>query len=74
MGQSSNQHSVQPMLVNARELATMLAIGERTLWRLLASGKLVEPVKIGGATRWRTDDVHAWIEAGCPAPESRHNT
>ena len=65
--------TVQPMLVTARELATMLAIGERTLWRLLASGKLVEPVKIGGATRWRVEDVETWIEAGCPALESRQN-
>ncbi|MEZ6069504.1 MAG: helix-turn-helix domain-containing protein [Pirellulales bacterium] len=61
------------MLITARELATMLAIGERTLWRLLASGKLVAPVKIGGATRWRVEDVEAWIEAGCPVPESRQN-
>ena len=73
MQRKDNQTTVLPILVNARELAKMLAIGERTLWRLLASGKLVEPVKIGGATRWRVDEVEAWIAAGCPHPESRHN-
>lgn len=60
---------VKPALITATELATMLSIGERTLWRLLAQGKLIEPVRIGGATRWRVDLVELWIEAGCPPPE-----
>jgi len=64
---------VRPLLINASELAVMLNIGERTLWRLLASGKLIDPVRIGGNTRWRVDEVEAWINAGCPSPETSEN-
>ncbi len=64
---------LRPMLATAGELATMLNIGQRTLWRLLAQGKLIEPVRIGGNTRWRVDEVEAWIGEGCPEPDSCKN-
>ncbi len=69
----ADHYEVRPILVNAAELARILSIGQRTLWRLLADGKLIAPVRIGGNTRWRVDEVETWIEAGCPAPESAHN-
>ncbi len=56
----------RPALVSAQELAEMLQISTRTLWRLRASGQIVEPLKIGGATRWRLDEVDDWISRGCP--------
>lgn len=64
---------VQPRLINATELATILSIGERTLWRLLAQGQLIKPVRIGGATRWRVEEVENWIADGCPHPNQRDN-
>ena len=57
---------VAPKLINAEELAQMLDISERTLWRLLSGHKLPEPVRIGRNTRWRLAEVTAWIERGCP--------
>jgi predicted DNA-binding transcriptional regulator AlpA len=55
-------------LISATELADLLQISTRTLWRLRSAGKLVEPIKLGGSTRWRLDEVQKWIAAGCPVP------
>jgi excisionase family DNA binding protein len=56
-----------PKLINAEELARLLDVSERTLWRLLSGGKLPQPVRIGRNTRWRLEEVSDWIQKGCPA-------
>ncbi len=58
---------IAPKLINAEELARMMGISERTLWRLLSGGRLPQPVRIGRNTRWRLAEVTEWIERGCPA-------
>ena len=63
----------KPLLISAEQFAEMLQISTRTLWRLLSSGKLLTPIHIGGSTRWRLEQVHQWIEEGCPAPNSGNN-
>ena len=65
--------SQTPLLIPAEQFAEMLQISPRTLWRLLSSGKLLTPVYIGGSTRWRLEQVHQWIEEGCPPPTSGNN-
>jgi excisionase family DNA binding protein len=62
-----------PVLITAAELANMLSISVRTLWRLLSAGELIEPIKIGGNTRWRLDEVRTWIAKGCPNPATHNN-
>jgi predicted DNA-binding transcriptional regulator AlpA len=57
-----------PQLINAEQLAQILSISQRTLWRLLSAKKLIPPIRIGGNTRWRLNEVHQWIDAGCPEP------
>ena len=57
------------MLIKAEQFARMMEISPRTLWRLLSAGKLIQPVRIGGSTRWRMDEVRRWIDEGCRAPE-----
>lgn len=58
-------------LLSADKLAERLDISVRTLWRLRAVGKLPAPIRLGGSVRWRLDTIQSWIEAGCPATESR---
>lgn len=62
---------VNPPLISVDELASMLGVSTRTLWRLLSAGKLIKPIKVGGSTRWRRSDVQQWIAQGCPAPAER---
>lgn len=53
-------------LIGADELAELLDVSTRTVWRLLSTGRLVQPVRIGGSVRWRLDEVRDWIKNGCP--------
>lgn len=53
-------------LIAADELARMLDVSTRTVWRLLSTGRMVQPVRIGGSVRWRLDEVKEWINNGCP--------
>ncbi|WP_353506964.1 AlpA family phage regulatory protein [Achromobacter sp. Marseille-Q4962] len=56
----------EKILVTATEAASMLSIGRSTFFRKVASGYLPKPVKIGGATRWRLDDLRAVGRANRP--------
>ena len=54
-------------LMMAREVARALAVGDRTVWKLVSAARIPKPVRIGRCVRWRTDDIASWIDAGCPA-------
>lgn len=58
---------VEPLLIPPCEVAHLLGISVRTLWRLLAAGEVPEPVRLRKAVRWRRSDIEAWLVAGCPA-------
>ena len=53
------------LLLKAEEVAQMLAISTRTLWRLVSTDGFPQPVKLGGSTRWRAAEVAAWVAHGC---------
>jgi excisionase family DNA binding protein len=60
-------HQSIAILINAEQVSQILNISERTLWRLVSGGKLPQPVRIGRSARWRVQDIHDWIESGCPS-------
>jgi prophage regulatory protein len=62
-----------PLLLTAEQVAHLIQISPRTLWRLVSSKQIVGPMKIGGATRWPRSAVEQWIAAGCPAMTAREN-
>ena len=50
-------------LVPATEVARQLSISVRKVWRLVATGELPKPVKVGTrSTRIRQADVHAFVD------------
>lgn len=51
----------QPLLVNARDAARMLAVCERTIYNLVERGEL-SIIHIGRATRFAVADLKAWIQ------------
>lgn len=55
-----------PALLRVSDVAALLAISVRCVWRLVASGDLPRPIKLGGSTRWRACDLEAFI-AECGA-------
>jgi excisionase family DNA binding protein len=49
-------------LINIGDTAHMLGISVRAIYRLIASGEIPPPVKIGRATRMVLAEVEAYIE------------
>ena len=60
----NERHECQ--LLTVREVARLLAVGVRSVWRMASAGQMPRPVKIGRSARWRAAEVGRWIEAGCP--------
>jgi len=60
-----------PVLLTVKEVAEMLGLSERTIYRLADSGAMPRPVKIGAAVRWRRNELDQWIEEGCPASRGK---
>ena len=63
----------RPALITADQLASMLQISTRTVWRLKSAGQLPKPVEVGGSVRWRAEEIHNWINRGCPRTAERDN-
>jgi excisionase family DNA binding protein len=49
-------------LLHIKEVAKRLGICVRGVWRLIASGHLPKPVKVGAASRLPASEVAAYIE------------
>ncbi len=60
-----------PLLVPVGKVAQLTGLGERTIWRLSASGGMPAPVQVGSRRLWRFADVQAWVRAGCPAAQEK---
>ena len=58
-------------LISADQVAKLLDVSPRTVWRLKDSGRMPKPMKIGSLVRWPRDEIETWIESGCPATERR---
>lgn len=58
-------------LIDANEVAKLLDVSPRMVWRLRDSGKMPRPTKIGSLVRWPREVIEDWIAAGCPATERR---
>jgi excisionase family DNA binding protein len=57
-------------LLTAKDVAELLRISVRTVWRLVSTGAIPGPIKIGAATRWRADDIGAMIDL---APQGKQH-
>jgi prophage regulatory protein len=57
-------------LLSVDDVAAMLSISGRHVYRLADAGRMPRPVKLGGAVRWDRLAIADWIAAGCPATQS----
>ena len=55
------------LLLRVSEVAQLLGISERSVWRMQSAGKLPAAVRLAGSIRWRRVEIEAWVDAGCPA-------
>jgi excisionase family DNA binding protein len=52
-------------LITVQTVAQMLAVSDRTVWRLLKEGRLPKPLRIGRSVRWPMQTVEDYLEALC---------
>ena len=64
---SSTDPESYPRMVGRRTLADRLDLSLATLDRLNASGKLPQPIKLGGRILWDIAEIAAWVASRCPA-------
>lgn len=54
----------RPMLLSAAEVARQLSISQRQVWRLVSSGELPAPVRVGErSSRFRRADIEAYVDS-----------
>jgi predicted DNA-binding transcriptional regulator AlpA len=50
------------LLLTARDVAEILSINVRTLWRWVHQEIIPPPIKIGRSTRWQASVIQAYID------------
>ena len=53
-------------LISKKEAASLLSISTRTLDRLISSGELPQPIKVGKSSRLRLIDITQFIDKAIP--------
>lgn len=48
-------------LVSATELLPFVPFKRSTLWKWVKDGRFPAPVRVSTLTRWRCEDIHAWL-------------
>lgn len=63
---------VQPnALLTVKQVAALLGISCRSVWRFADSGRMPRPLALSGnLRRWNRSALEAWIAEGCPALRS----
>ena len=61
-------------LLNIDDVAGRLRLSKRSIWKLVAVGKLPKPVKVLAASRWKKTDIDAFIVALCDNVKANSET
>jgi excisionase family DNA binding protein len=56
---------------DARDLAALLKISTRTVWRLADEGSIPGKLRVGKSVRWSRRVIDSWIESGCRKSKAR---
>jgi prophage regulatory protein len=67
----SLESSTQRM-IDVREVATILSVSTRTVWRLISRGEIPQPIRFGRNVRWRQIDIESWIASQAQMNSPRH--
>lgn len=62
MASSLDREPRLPHMIDVREVASILSISTRSVWRLVATEEFPQPARFGRSARWRLSDVEAWID------------
>ena len=59
----SDEHA----LLDKKEVSALFGCSVRHIYRLVETGQMPAPVRLGSLPRWSKKALVRWIEAGCPA-------
>ena len=59
-----------PKIYTVRDIARLLRFETITVYRMQQAGKLPAPLPFGRTLRWNGLRFDAWVEEGCPLPDS----
>jgi predicted DNA-binding transcriptional regulator AlpA len=63
---TQNNRTQKPLAIPAKEVARLLGVSVRQVWRLNSMGKLPKPLRLNGSVRWSLKEVEAFVKAGAP--------
>jgi len=64
--QKQNKANETSMTASAKQVAAILGVSVRQVWRLDSAGKLPKKFRIGGSCKWLRSEIESWVSAGCP--------
>ncbi|MGE3109340.1 MAG: helix-turn-helix transcriptional regulator [Phycisphaerales bacterium] len=56
----------QRLAVSAEELAELLGVSRAHIFRMMSSGRLPSPIRLGRVVRWSRATIDGWLAAGAP--------
>ena len=59
------------LLLNVKEVAEVLGVSERTIWKLASCGKVPAPLNVGRSKRWSRKALAEWIAEHHKAAQRR---
>ena len=57
---------VLALMVGVKTVAPMLDCSQRHVWRMVDTGRMPKPIKLGALVRWPRSTIDKWIADGCP--------
>ena len=60
------QPTIEPLVISSATLAAWLETSKATLFRMIAAGKIPQPMSFGQQPRWSAEEIRQWISAGMP--------
>ena len=62
-----------PLLFKPYQVARLLRISLRTLWRWRSGKRIPLPIQSGNVVRWRRAEMLEWVADGCPGLNESDN-
>lgn len=53
---------MEALLADLKAVEKAVCLKKSKIYRMVGAGDFPKPLKIGGATRWRIEEVQKWVE------------
>jgi predicted DNA-binding transcriptional regulator AlpA len=63
MSKNTSTHESERLALTVRDVAGLLGISERHVWKLHSTSRLPRPIRLGRSVRWLRRDIEAALEA-----------